>query len=57
MNLTRYAVYAGMNHCWEVWTEDEHGAKQTFMAGYPTSDEAHAARKRFIAGDERRAAQ
>ena len=57
--MPRYGVY--MSHTeqgmWQVWTEDRDGVKQHLMNDYYTSDEAHAAVKRFKAGDKRRAAR
>jgi hypothetical protein len=42
----RYAVYAGTEEPWEVWSERE-GLKHEKISGHPTSDAAHAARKRL----------
>lgn len=57
MTEQRYGVY--MSHTadgmWQVWTEDEHNVKRSLMGDYYSMGDAHAAVKRFKAGDKRRA--
>jgi hypothetical protein len=48
----RYAVYMGHGaDAWEVWVEDHESVKLEKMSGHATSDEAHAAHKRYRAAN------
>lgn len=44
----RYAVYAGTDDPYEVWTESEPNVKHEKISGHETSDQAHTARKRYL---------